>query len=95
MAEIIQFELNCGKTTCAKEPGVFCQFLLARRFGTEPVCGLFRDSKGDNLRLVDKDGDVVDWLLRCPQCLEHKVIDPKSLVKPRLRIVNRKVVPIK
>ena len=53
-------ELEFGDTTCASEPGKFCEFAGTKRFGTLPVCALF------DQRLFDNDDG---WLARCPKCL--------------------------
>jgi hypothetical protein len=60
----LQVEIRCGKKSCAEKPGVFCQFLRARADGSQPNCALF------GKRVFDKDGDILDWLLRCDEC--HK-----------------------
>lgn len=60
---------NCGEKTCASEPGVFCNHMLTRRFGTEWVCGLFRRD-GEPVVLDDDIGDGTGWLMRCRECLE-------------------------
>lgn len=59
MKHTIEFET--GETTCAVEPGRFCQFLGAKSFGTKPVCMLF----GDTPLYANKDG----WVARCSDCL--------------------------
>lgn len=64
---VIKLEIECGETTCASEPGKFCRFVGAMRFGTIPICLLFPDRESPHTRLEDKDG----WLQRCPQCMEN------------------------
>jgi hypothetical protein len=65
MKASIEFEM--GERTCAIEPGKFCRWLAAKRFGTIPVCLLFRDRDGDEFGLLAKDG----WTQRCPPCLDQ------------------------
>lgn len=55
-----------GLTTCAIKPGVFCQFLWVKSFGTKPVCHLFDD---EPLR-EHKSGPKRGWLARCNLCRE-------------------------
>lgn len=55
----ITVSFECGQTTCAVVPGVFCPFLSDGLYGAHPYCRLFereifQDSKG--------------WLERCPEC---------------------------
>lgn len=58
----ITIKIDCGETTCASEPGVFCKQLGSRSFGQRPWCMLF-----DKELFEDKpDG----WLQRCNECLE-------------------------
>ena len=62
---------ECGKKTCAIEPGKFCRFVaVGDILGQKYLCTLFR--KVDEVtgtiefqELVDVDG----WFQRCPQCL--------------------------
>jgi hypothetical protein len=58
----ITLDLNCGKDTCAKAFGDFCQYLTSRRGGYVPQCLLFNEC------LFDSNGDVLGWLLRCEKC---------------------------
>ena len=62
----LTFQIECGETTCASEPGKFCQYVGVQGFGTKPICLLFRDSRAQPVRLWDSDG----WLQRCGECLE-------------------------
>jgi len=66
MRDVIKFTITrtivCGKTTCASEPGKFCGYVAARKFGIEPVCTAFDEP----IRLYDHDG----WLQRCDACLK-------------------------
>ena len=57
MMHTLQFET--GETTCAVEPGKFCQFIGTTNFGTTPVCMLFDDL------LYEKDG----WVQRSKFCM--------------------------
>lgn len=61
----ITIELQCGKNTCASEPGKFCQFLGTVRFGTIDVCRLFPDEDTAWTRLHHVNG----WLHRCHACI--------------------------
>lgn len=68
MTRAIQLTLeNCGETTCAREYGVMCEHIRARMDGYEPRCRIFQ------CRLFDKNGDIMGWLLRCPECLLAEV----------------------
>ena len=60
-------DVDCGETTCAKAKGEFCNHLGVKNFGTTPVCTLFQDKCGNDVRLFDADG----WLQRCSQCIEN------------------------
>lgn len=64
----LNIEINCGEKTCAKEPGKFCPFVVARRFGTVSFCRIWydEDSLGRPLPLEVKEG----WLQRRPECLD-------------------------
>lgn len=55
----IKVEISCGERTCASEPGVFCQQLGAKSFGTSPCCMFF------SVPLYQIDG----WVQRCSQCI--------------------------
>ena len=41
MKTTLKIQVECGETTCAKEPGKFCRFFGTMRFGTIPICMLF------------------------------------------------------
>jgi hypothetical protein len=58
-------ELGCGETTCARAPGKFCRFCVARMDGSAPRCTFF-----DVYLYEEKDG----WLKRCGSCLEDTVL---------------------
>jgi hypothetical protein len=62
--ETLKVAVNCGKTTCAKEPGKFCQFFGTVKFGQVPVCRLFPTDSESFTKLEDKDG----WTQRCEAC---------------------------
>jgi hypothetical protein len=66
---VVENEIECGETTCASEPNKFCRFVFGRKFGTIPVCGIFRDKNGDDVLL--KESVPGGRLLRCDQCLAH------------------------
>lgn len=71
----LQIQIDCGETTCAREPGKFCEFFGTRRFGTTPVCMLFPQAdpnphnQGASTDLKGKDG----WIQRCSACMEAEV----------------------
>lgn len=56
MKTTLTFQIECGETTCASEPGKFCQYVGVQGFGTKPICLLFRDSRAQPVRLWDSDG---------------------------------------
>ena len=58
-------QINCGETTCASEPGKFCNFFGTMRFGTSPLCRLFPSENDAYTPLTEKDG----WVQRCEQCI--------------------------
>lgn len=60
----IKLNLDCGESTCASEPGKFCQFFGSMRFGTIAVCRLFPSDDGAQTELFEKDG----WIQRCEAC---------------------------
>lgn len=70
----VNLELEMGETTCASEPGKFCQMLRSRNFGTEFFCGLFEEKLFEN-------GD--GWLERCPKCVSQL----KDKTKPETLIL--------
>lgn len=67
----LKFEIECGKETCAKEPGKFCRFLNSTGYGAFWHCYLFSkyvDPRGNCLEdLEEKDG----WVQRHPECLKN------------------------
>jgi hypothetical protein len=68
MKRTLCMAIECGETTCAWEPGKFCCHLGSKKFGTVPVCLLFRDTEAREVELFEKDG----WLQRCGACLERE-----------------------
>src|SRR3990172_8277145 len=62
----IIFESECGETTCAVEPGKFCEFIGSKHFGCVPWCTMFNCILNDHT-----EGAQKGWLVRCPQCLAH------------------------
>lgn len=66
MTRHLALAIECGETTCATEPGKFCRFFGAIRFGQEPVCMLFPSDEGAYTPLDDSTG----WSLRCKACRE-------------------------
>ncbi len=62
--------IDCGKKTCASEPGKFCRFIGSRKFGQIAICTLFvaEGRKGMEFVMLDeRDG----WVIRCDQCIQH------------------------
>ena len=67
--------IQCGETTCVdkEDTTVRCGHLGATKFGTVPVCLLFREPGNvDAFVLRDETGEIggPGWLQRCPPCLE-------------------------
>jgi hypothetical protein len=64
---VLHLAIEAGEAACASSPGKFCEHVRTRRFGTESVCGLFRDRRYANsaTQLQDVDG----WLQRLPECI--------------------------
>ena len=64
----VSFDLQCGLSHCYnKKTKKRCSFIGAMRFGTIPVCLLFRDKSGAEQQLSEDEQHCV---LRCTQCLE-------------------------
>jgi len=63
----LEFKINCGETTCASEPGKFCEWFGAKRLGTLPICMLFGESLKDQHGVEGGEG----WTQRCDRCLQH------------------------
>jgi hypothetical protein len=67
MKATLKLSIECGETTCASSPGVFCTYLETSRFGTSYHCHLFDTVMGKHsTQLGEKDG----WIQRHPKCLE-------------------------
>lgn len=73
MERQIIFDIECGETTCASEPGEFCRFLQYNPFGDDGSCYFFG-------KVFDKDG----WIQRHPECL--KMTGESSQCQPHSRI---------
>jgi hypothetical protein len=76
---ILPLGITCGETTCASEPGTFCVYLYAEKFGSNPFCYLFSKQdnyKGRHLALEEKDG----WLQRHPAYLAMAKENPNREV---------------
>ena len=70
----INFKIDCGKETCASEPGKFCQFVRLARFGTIYFCQIWHEySNKYPLPLETVDGTDEGWLKRRPECLAAQV----------------------
>ena len=68
----VTFDLQCGAKHCYnKKTKKRCSFLGSVRFGTIPVCLLFRDKSRDS-RYSEQQlrEDEQHCVLRCEQCLE-------------------------
>ena len=72
MTRTLRIPIVAGETTCASQPGVFCRFLYSRKFGTVPVCALFRDESGSEKELQQADG----WTQRLTECIEAERGEP-------------------
>lgn len=62
----LKIRIDCGDMTCAREPGLACEYIGSRQFGTVYLCSLFPSSLKAYTDLEHKDG----WLQRCAACLE-------------------------
>lgn len=67
----LTIRIECGKKTCAKEPGKFCKFFGTKKFGSIPTCCLFpsEDQIYTELEVVN------DWTVRCQACLDAEERD--------------------
>jgi hypothetical protein len=63
--QTLQFFIDCGKTTCAKEPRKFCSKMVTQQFGCRFICSLF------NKELCDENNEPSGpgWLQRLPECI--------------------------
>ncbi len=68
----VKLEIECGETTCASEPGMFCKYVGAVKFGTVPVCMLFPFDRGGHYTFLREvtDEPRKGWLKRCTACME-------------------------
>ena len=74
MNRTIELKIKCGDKTCARDPGVFCQYIAMQKFGTIMYCTIFSESNGKWMMPLDvSDGEDGDphggWTLRHPNCL--------------------------
>lgn len=53
-------KIECGKDSCASEPGKFCPQLRTKNFGIRCFCNIFKQDS----ELEEKDG----WLQRWDDC---------------------------
>jgi len=74
----VSFDIECGETTCASEPGKFCKFLGTIHFGCTPVCTLFNPTdhqmcRGEDILILSTraEGERDGWVQRCPECMEQ------------------------
>lgn len=74
----VTFELQCGEKHCYnKKTKKQCKFLGSVRFGTIPVCLLFRDESLSSSRYSEQQlrEDEQHCVLRCEQCLKATAND--------------------
>lgn len=70
----IEYDLNCGETSCYKERGDPCQFLSSRRFGTELCCSLFMENDNKHgIRPKTIEACETGWVQRLPECVSAAV----------------------
>ena len=62
MKVTLTFEIECGETTCASEPGEFCRFLTIAGYSGKCICYLFG-------AVGEKDG----WIQRHEDCLNNNI----------------------
>lgn len=77
--KILAVTIKCGETTCAIEPGKFCEHNGAIFYGTKHVCRLFPSEENAYTRLEEKNG----WLLRCDACLIAEKINNINMAKAK------------
>jgi hypothetical protein len=66
----IAISINCDAETCYdSKRKKLCSQVLTSHFGTRWVCGIFRDSEGEQVALVDREG----WLQRCSSCIGAEI----------------------
>jgi len=63
----LKIKIDCGDKTCSSDKGKFCRFEYASVTGSFPRCDLF------DKPLLDKDGGIMGWLLRCKECLDAEI----------------------
>ena len=75
MVTILQIDIHCGESWCASEPGKFCQYLGARKYGTAPVCMLFpqSDPNPHNAGGTTDLQEAYGWIRRCDVCLAAEI----------------------
>jgi hypothetical protein len=80
MKRMLQYEIDCGKTTCTcKETNVVCKYRLVSRFGTKFHCQKFLNEFGDD-ELIDDKGERsgVGFLKRMPGCLASEIKEEQA-----------------
>lgn len=70
----IQFNIECGKNTCASEPGKFCTFRGTKSFGTVPFCLLFHETLEISANEHGEPG--LGWTQRCKACKQYDKLTP-------------------
>lgn len=81
MKKLITLEINCGKKTCASEPGKFCKFFGTKMLGQFPVCCLFPGADTSYTTLEEVDG----WVQRCEECLNNNDNNSIAFTKTLLK----------
>jgi hypothetical protein len=64
--------VTCGEDTCASAPGVFCNHIGSRRFGSQPHCMMH------HVDLYEvTNGERKGWVERCLACKEKEELSKK------------------
>lgn len=88
MKKRLNIEIECGETTCAAEPGKFCQYLQTWR--AQAVCALFPSLQKPGGQLVggwadrDMHTELVSTSLgvqRCPACIAAETDPAEKLIE--------------
>jgi hypothetical protein len=67
MKYIVPVRIECGETTCTREPGKFCPQIRTTHFGQVWICALF------NKEVSGPNGNPEGWLQRLPECIAQAV----------------------
>lgn len=82
----LQLAIDAGEKNCARERGKWCRFMGSSHLGSNPLCLLFRDERGEHRQLRDANGGIEGWLQRLPECLaaeQGQVNDTDAHKQPR------------